>query len=66
MAVLWFLAHAGGWDELLMFGIPIVLAIVAVRMVESRAKAKREAAEGESEETPVTEPPITEPREGSP
>lgn len=64
--MVWFLAHAGGWDELLMFGIPIVLAIVAVRMVESRAKAKRESVEVETEETPVTEIPVTEPREGSP
>jgi uncharacterized membrane protein len=62
----WLLAHAGGWDELLMFGIPVVLAIVAVRMVESRAKAKRESVEVETEQVTVTETPVTEPREGSP
>lgn len=37
----WILAHQGGWDELLMFGIPIVLAVVAVRIAEKRGKAKR-------------------------
>jgi len=37
----WTLAHQGGWDELLMFGIPIVIAVVGVRWAEKRAKAKR-------------------------
>jgi hypothetical protein len=64
MMMPWLLAHAGGWDELLMFGIPIVLAVVAVRMVEARAKAKRTAAE--PEEAPTPETPVTEPPEGSP
>lgn len=39
------LAHQGGWDELAMFGIPIVLAVVGVRMVERRATRKRASAE---------------------
>lgn len=37
----WLLAHQGGWDELIMFGVPIVLAVVGVRWAERRAKAKR-------------------------
>jgi hypothetical protein len=37
----WILAHQGGWDELIMFGIPIVLAIVGVRWADRRAKATR-------------------------
>ncbi len=44
MAVLlasWVLAHQGGWDELLMFGIPIILAVVGVRWAEHRAKSRR-------------------------
>jgi hypothetical protein len=42
-------AHQGGWDELLLFGVPVVVAIVAVRWAEQRAKARRkaEAAGGE-------------------
>jgi hypothetical protein len=44
----WTLAHQGGWDELLMFGVPIVLAVIAVRWAEKRGKAKRAAA-GENE-----------------
>lgn len=37
----WLLAHQGGWDELFLFGAPVVLAIVGVRWAERRAKAKR-------------------------
>ena len=39
------LAHAGGWDEALYFGIPVVLAILGVRWAEKRARRKREAEE---------------------
>jgi hypothetical protein len=35
-------AHQGGWDEVLIFGIPVVLAIGAVRWAEKRARARRE------------------------
>ncbi len=40
------LAHQGNWDEILMFLIPVVLAIGAVRWAErrSRSKASREEA----------------------
>ena len=41
-AALPFIAHQGGWDELALFGIPVILAIVAVRIAEKRARAKRE------------------------
>jgi len=37
-------AHQFGWDEILMFAVPIVLALVGVRYAESRA-AKRQAAQ---------------------
>lgn len=40
----WTLAHQGGWDELAMFGIPIVLAVVGVRWADRRAKANRAKA----------------------
>lgn len=32
----WFIAHQGGWDEILMFAIPIVLALLLVRRLERR------------------------------
>ena len=35
-------AHQFGWDEILMFAVPIVLAVIGVRFAESRA-AKRQA-----------------------
>ncbi len=37
-------AHQFGWDEVLMFAVPIVLALIGVRYAESRA-AKRQADE---------------------
>jgi hypothetical protein len=40
----WILAHQGGWDELLLFGAPIVLAIVAVRWAERRGRQRRAVA----------------------
>ena len=42
---MWTLAHQGGWDELLMFGVPIVLAVLGVRWAERRGKQRRAAAE---------------------
>jgi hypothetical protein len=38
-------AHAGGWDEALYFGLPVVLAVLGVRWAEKRARRKREAEE---------------------
>lgn len=40
------LAHQGGWDELLFFGVPVVLALLAVRWAERRAKKR---AQGDKE-----------------
>ena len=50
----WLIAHEGGWDELLLFIGPIVLAFVAVRALERRAKRRRAAdvASEASNETP--------------
>ena len=40
------LAHEGGWDEALMFGIPAIAAIFGLRWAERRA---RERAKSEAE-----------------
>lgn len=61
------LAHSWGWDELLFFGIPIVLALVGIRWVERRA-GRRYAethADGTAEDAPKAvarpgEPPTPE------
>lgn len=37
------LAHQGGWDEVLFFGVPIVIAVGAVWWLERRAKRGRDA-----------------------
>lgn len=41
-------AHQGGWDEILMFGVPALAAIVGLRWAERRARrqAQEDAAAG--------------------
>lgn len=48
-------AHQFGWDEILMFAVPIVLALVGVRYAESRA-AKRQAAQQAAGDQHSSEP----------
>lgn len=48
------LAHQGGWDELVYFAVPVVLAILAVRWAERRAsrrRIERENKPGDNDET---------------
>ena len=45
----WILAHQGGWDEILMFAVPIVIAIGAVKWAEKRGARKR-ADSGDNQE----------------
>lgn len=37
-----FVGHQGGWDEVLMFAIPIVLAIVVIRLIDRRSRREEE------------------------
>lgn len=46
-----FLAHQYGWDELLMFGVPIVLAVAGVRYAEKRAVHKKQLAADSAEDS---------------
>jgi len=39
------LAHQGGWDEVVLFGVPIVLAVLAVRWVDRRNRRRDDADE---------------------
>lgn len=48
-------AHQFGWDEILMFAVPIVLAVIGVRYAESRA-AKRQAAQQAADDQQSSEP----------
>ena len=36
------LAHQGSWDEIALFGIPIVFAVLAVRWADRRSKKREE------------------------
>ena len=41
------LAHQGGWDEVLLFAVPAIGAVLLVRWAEKRARRKREEDGGE-------------------
>ena len=45
------IAHQGGWDEILMFVGPIVLAFFIIRGLERRGRAARDDQEEESQNT---------------
>lgn len=38
--MVWLLAHQGGWDEFLMFAIPVALGWWAIRAAERRSRAR--------------------------
>jgi hypothetical protein len=42
-------AHQGGWDEILMFVIPIALAFGAIRLIERRNRGRDEEDQSEPE-----------------
>jgi hypothetical protein len=39
------LAHGSGIDDLFMFGIPVIGAVIALRVAEKRAQARLESEE---------------------
>jgi len=39
-----FLAHQGGWDELMWFTVPVVLVLTWVRWAEKRAELRKSEA----------------------
>ena len=45
-----YFAHQGGWDELLMFAVPALLAIYALRWAERRARRRADENAEETEE----------------
>ena len=52
----WLLAHQGGWDELLLFATPIVLAFLIMRALERRSRRKRPSS-AESSSEPLDKSP---------
>ncbi len=54
MALSPLLAHQGGWDELLLFAVPALLGVGALRWAEKRARAggADRDAEGEAPAPP--------------
>jgi hypothetical protein len=47
------LAHGSGIDDLFIFGIPVIAALVALRIAEKRAQARLAAEESIGSETSV-------------
>ncbi len=45
-------AHQGGWDELLIFAVPALLAVYALRWAERRARRRTGEDADETEESP--------------
>lgn len=39
------IAHQGGWDEMLMFIVPIAVAFLAVRALERRSRRRDDAVD---------------------
>ena len=52
----WLLAHQGGWDEILMFLVPIALAFFVIRGLERRGRAAAEDQSQEESESQNTSP----------
>jgi hypothetical protein len=54
-------AHAGGWDELAWFAVPVVLAIIGVRLAERRHRARQDtdAVEADTPTAEATSPAAT-------
>lgn len=46
----YFLAHQGGWDELLWFAVPILIVLSGVRWAERRARRRQSSTEEPSAE----------------
>jgi hypothetical protein len=40
-------AHQYGWDEVLLFVVPIVIAVIVVRRLDKRPRSDDDAAEDE-------------------
>ena len=49
------LAHQGGWDEMLMVAVPILLIAGLLRLAKRRVEA-RQAAEQRADDQPGTNP----------
>jgi hypothetical protein len=47
----WLLAHEGGWDEVLLFLVPIVLAFLVVRLLERRSRTAKELRDQDDPES---------------
>ncbi len=48
----WLLAHQGGWDEILLFVGPIILAFIVIRSLERRGKKRQEEAQDSQNTVP--------------
>lgn len=50
-------AHAGGWDEILLFALPVVILLLGIGVAERRRKTGSDSGHPDSEAEPTTIPP---------
>jgi hypothetical protein len=50
------LAHGSGIDDILLFVVPVTIAIFALRAAEKRARARLDAEESSNQDHPVVDP----------
>ena len=55
-ATLTLLAHQGGWDELLMVAVPVLVFGVLLRSANRRAQRQRDGQDGGTPEAPPESP----------
>ncbi|MDJ0953226.1 MAG: hypothetical protein QNJ81_06065 [Acidimicrobiia bacterium] len=48
----WLLAHQGGWDEILLFVGPIVVAFLVIRSLERRGKKQQDETQDSQNSVP--------------
>jgi hypothetical protein len=50
------LGHGSGIDDILLFIVPVSIAVFALRAAEKRARARLDAAESSADDHPVVDP----------
>ncbi len=55
------LAHAGGWDEILIYGIPVLLALAGFRWLERRGRREVRPQTDQPDGDVATDPPSPSP-----
>lgn len=55
------LAHGSGIDDVLLFVVPVLIALVLLRMAERKARRRAETTDSTSDPTGAEVPPLSSP-----